>query len=68
MFYDIGEEVKLKVIQITFKTTKDINKALSMNKEEDATTIKDNLSSDYLMEILCTFNQEGLGPLKWWQS
>ena len=27
---------------------------------------KEKVTIDMIMEILCTFNQEGLGPTKWW--
>ena len=29
---------------------------------------KEKLTADQIMEVLCTFNQEGLGPHKWWKS
>ena len=49
LFYDIGEEVCMKVIVVNFKTQKE-----NINSVDDA------------MEILCSFNQEGLGLMKWW--
>jgi len=71
----MGEEVRLKVVEVIFKTSQEISKMVSnMNNTETQIegyvdeTKKEKLTADMVMEILCTFNQEGLGPLKWWNS
>lgn len=66
----------MKVIEVSFKTTQEISK-LNQNllDQKEVVTMevvnennKEKITTDMIMEILCTFNQEGLGPLKWWQS
>jgi len=29
---------------------------------------KANISYECIIEVVGTFNQEGLGPIKWWQN
>ena len=62
---------------MSFKSTKDIAKIVSdtnaqSNTSEglpgDTKATQVNFSLDMIIEILCTFNQEGLGPLKWWNG
>ena len=96
-YYDIGEEVKLRIYDIKYKTfnenNKNINKNLGANY--NSSNFKNNypitnnlnsninkmsidINSDFnnknekfcfenFMEVLGSFNQEGLGPNKWWQ-
>lgn len=72
LYYDIGEEVKLKIFDVKYKTANDINKNLGFNSgnnylnSEYANTIE-KFSFENFMEVLGSFNQEGLGPNKWWQ-
>ena len=77
LYYDIGEQVRLKVIEVSFKSTKDIAKIVSESTAQANTTeglpaeaksASVIFSLDSIIEILCTFNQEGLGPIKWWNS
>ena len=65
------------MIELSFKTSQEISKIISSNSPEvqNAAVLpefeepkKDKITTDMIMEILCTFNQEGLGPLKWWNS
>jgi DNA-directed RNA polymerase subunit E'/Rpb7 len=41
---------------------------LNPTAQEQEELKKEKITNDMIMEILCTFNQEGLGPLKWWNS
>ena len=73
LYYDIGDDVRLRVIQINFKQSNEINKIIENSKDNnnDQPILNDihsitPLTKDFIMEILCTFNQDGLGPLKWW--
>ena len=78
LYYDIGEEVRLKVLQVSFKSSQEISKLIliatpnvdNLNPTvlEQEEVKKEKITNDMIMEILCTFNQEGLGPLKWWNS
>jgi len=72
LYYDVGESVRLKVIELTFKNSGEINKIVTENKEINTKICEESkkisLTADNIMEVLCTFNQEGLGPIKWWQS
>jgi len=72
LYYDIGEEVRLKVIELTFKTSQEINKifsSLDSGVISNEFTEHDNkkMTTDMIIDVLGTFNQEGLGPLKWWK-
>jgi DNA-directed RNA polymerase subunit E'/Rpb7 len=71
LFYDIGEEVRLKVLDVNFKTKNELNKISGkQNANVEILDTEDKqievFSLDMIMEINCSFNQEGLGPLKWW--
>jgi DNA-directed RNA polymerase subunit E'/Rpb7 len=79
LYYDIGEEVKIKVIEANYKTSNEINNIISnMNasnlaKSENMEGFiiqdipKENFTIDMAMNILCSMAQEGLGPLQWWK-
>ncbi len=69
--------MRLKVIEVSFRTSQEISKILSTLNTENQNTLnegiidetkKEKLTSDMIMEVLCTFNQEGLGPIKWWEN
>jgi len=64
LFYDIGEEVKAVVVDVSFKKYNDIAKTISDNAEK--LNKKTDIDIDDLMEVICSFNKEGLGPMKWW--
>jgi DNA-directed RNA polymerase subunit E'/Rpb7 len=100
-YYDIGEDVKLKIYDIKYKTSNEINKNFNSNYSGinynssnskinfNSTSINNtnsninniisiDINSDFInknekfcfenfIEILGSFNQEGLGPNKWWQ-
>jgi DNA-directed RNA polymerase subunit E'/Rpb7 len=76
LYYDIGEDVRLKVIQVNFNSIKTSEFGLKPevdpkepNDEGNIMSLANKqLSIDSVMEILCTFNQEGLGPIKWWNN
>ena len=67
----------MKVIEVSFKTSQEISRMVNINVENPNPNTgdllieepkKEKLTADQIMEVLCTFNQEGLGPLKWWKS
>jgi hypothetical protein len=67
--------VRLKVIEVSFKTSQEISRMVHINVQNPNPNTgdmlieepkKEKLTADQIMEVLCTFNQEGLGPLKWW--
>ena len=79
LYYDIGEEVRMKVIEANYKTSNEINNIIAnmnvcnMAKSENIEgimnqeSLKENLTIDMVMNILCSMGQEGLGPLQWWK-
>lgn len=85
-YYDLGEEVRVKVVDLQFKNKNDITIIINKNAEiekNNTQLIKNEsmnkegsqmeeepieLTKDMIMEITCTFNEEGLGPLKWWNG
>ena len=79
-YYDVGEEVCVKVIDLQFKTKTDITSIINRNieieknqnnlmkvKEQDESEVIE-LTKDMIMEVTCTMSEEGLGPLKWWKE
>lgn len=70
LFYDLGEDVRMKVIDVAFKSKNDLNKLLtknSMTEFYDENQGSNAITRDMIMEVYCSFNEEGLGPLKWWK-
>jgi DNA-directed RNA polymerase subunit E'/Rpb7 len=57
LYYDVEEEVRVKVVEVHF------NKPLPA---ETTTTNENHNSNNTVMDIVGIFNQEGLGPIKWW--
>lgn len=41
---------------------------MSQQSEIDGDIEKKVFTTDMIMNVLCTFNQEGLGPIKWWEN
>ena len=103
-YYDKGQKCRLKVIDVKFKTKREISKIIEKNKliEKNKNILIENnnninyngneennndensnnsenmmmdiekedeiieITKDVIMEIFCTFKEEGLGPLVWW--
>lgn len=70
MFYDVGLEVRLKVVEVIFKNMNEISQIINMNnlKDEIMTHSKPEFKVDLIMEVIGAFDKEGLGPLKWWNK
>lgn len=72
LYYDTAEEVRLKVLDISYKSTNEIASYINNNKTADFNSDflanKTNIAFENVIEVVGTFNQEGLGPVKWWQS
>lgn len=79
-YYDIGEVVKVKVLEVNFKTKKDISlmiteqeekvaeKMIDVEKLNEDKELNNVMTADSIMEIKCTLNEEGLGPVNWWNA
>ena len=63
LYYDIGEDIKCKVLEMSFKSKNEIS---SLSKVDDLQE-KIEFSFENIMDVICTVNQEGLGPIKWWK-
>lgn len=72
LFYDLGEDVKLKIVEVKFRSPKELNKLINvanpvaLEQKEELRVSKGEITTDIAMEIVGSFNQEGLGPTKWW--
>ena len=62
-FYDKGEKCRMKVLNVKFKSKVEISKIIKNDNEKN-----NNLNKEDIMQIYCTFNEEGLGPIKWWSN
>ena len=96
-YYVKGKKCRMKVIDVKFKSKREISKIIEKNKliEKNKNIIGENnyedeeinkknindsenmmdiekedeiieITKDVIMEIFCTFKEEGLGPLEWW--
>ena len=70
LYYDILEEVRIKILDVKYKNTNEISQNINnipdINSEFLMT--KTVLKLENVMDVVGTFNQEGLGPLKWWDN
>ena len=76
-YYDKGEKCRMKVLNVKFKTKSEISKFIrykneieNLKKENssmDVVSEIEDLTKDMIMQIYCSFNEEGLGPIKWWK-
>ena len=73
-YYEKKLKCKLKVLEVNFKSGKDIhqiiNENMEMLEENSKTTeliLLKSLKREDIMEIYCSMPQEGLGPIKWWE-
>ncbi len=72
-YYEKNAKCRIKVLDVSFKNSKDIANMISEKLEEennDEITEDDlmkSLKRENIMEIYCTMAQEGLGPIKWWE-
>jgi hypothetical protein len=69
----------MKVIEANYKTSNEITNivanlnASNLAKSENMDgimapeSLKENITIDMVMNILCSMGQEGLGPLQWWK-
>ena len=73
-YYEKNAKCRLKVLDTCFKNQKDIAKAISekvAEENDDEITeeqLMNLLKKEDFMEIYCSMNQEGLGPVKWWEN
>ncbi len=56
------------MIELSFKSTQEISKltVVEPGKELNQQEELKKLTTDMVLEIMGTFDQEGLGPMKWW--
>ena len=71
-YYEKNAKCRLKVLDVNYKSGKDISKLINDKMAEDNEgNIKEEdlikLKREDIMEIYCTMSQEGLGPIKWWE-
>lgn len=78
-YYDIGEKCRMKVIDVNFISNNHLMKLLNEYNEDIEGSDKkvkelppkeneeETITKDKIMEITCTFGEEGLGPIKWWK-
>jgi hypothetical protein len=69
----------MKVIEVNYKTSNELSNlvanlnANNISKSENIEglmtqeTVKENITIDMVMNVLCSMGQEGLGPLQWWK-
>ena len=72
-FYDKGEKCRMKVLNVKFKSKVEISKIIknendNLENENLDNEKNTNLNKEDIMQIYCTFNEEGLGPIKWWSN
>lgn len=68
LYYDKGEEVRLKVIEVNFKKKEIKINEIDTSNQESIVVPQQEIGLDQVIEILCCVNIEGLGPLKWWDK
>jgi len=72
-YYEKNAKCRLKVLDTSFKSGRDISKAINERMIEDneeevnEEKLMNSLEKEDIMEIYCTMAQEGLGPIKWWE-
>ena len=72
-YYEKNAKCRLKVLDICFKNQKDIAKVINDKKAEENNVeiteekLMNSLKKEDIMEIDCSMNQEGLGPVDWWE-
>lgn len=65
----------MKIFDVKYKTANEIHRKINTNSSTLVCEVKidENCNSgnkigfEDIMEVLGSFNQEGLGPIKWWQ-
>ena len=58
----------MKVLNVKFKNKVEISQIIN-NENENLDNEKNiNLNKEDIKQIYCTFNEEGLGPIKWWSK
>ena len=63
--------MRLKIIETKYKSTNEISKNLNTQNTDmniDPMSKRMNLSFDNVLDVIGSFGQEGLGPIKWWQN
>lgn len=55
----------MKVMSVRFKSASQLAEN-SKSDVMDQEAIKKEMKYENVMEVYCTFAQEGLGPIKWW--
>ena len=68
-YYDKGEKCRLKVLETTFKSPREIsllsqNMAVPESKESQSNKESEK---ENIMQVFCTVEEEGLGPVSWWE-
>lgn len=57
-YYDIGEEVRVKIESVQYRA----NSEITLEVSKEGANISD------IVKVLGTFKQSGLGPLRWWKA
>ncbi len=63
----------MKVLEVKFKSSQEINRG-TISQEPNEIDIeyipqeKTPVTIDMIMNVICSLNQEGLGPVKWWEN
>lgn len=73
--------MRVKVLDVNFKTKNDIAQMITEQEEKESDKMNDVeklnennkttnsiITADSIMEIGCTLNEEGLGPVDWWNE
>ena len=75
-YYEKNLKCKLKVLEVSFKTGKDIHQKIeeimeNLSEEDNAKITEEDLMKSLkredIMEIYCSMSEKGLGPIKWWE-
>lgn len=69
----------MKVIESNYKTSNELSSMFTSSNQINMTklenidaviaqdNVKESVTIDMVMNILCSMAQEGLGPLQWWK-
>ena len=71
MYYDIGEEVKVKVLNVSFSKKALEKKIVSVEEDNKLNRLDSKLELEdisEIMEVNGSLDQEGLGPIAWWKN
>ncbi len=63
---NLEEEIQKLKNDIKIKEN-EIENLKKENSSMDVVSEIEDLTKDMIMQIYCSFNEEGLGPIKWWK-